>query len=75
MIDVCGGWRGDARRRRRSRPSWILAVAVLVTGVIGSAALATPVSGLLERLTPLALLVWFALVGLTARRALRREGR
>jgi hypothetical protein len=69
-------WRNDPRWRALSRPSWIIGVVVLVTGGIGSAAITTPVFGLLERFTPLALLTWFAAVGVTALRALRRtDGR
>jgi len=64
-------WRNDPRWRPLVRLSWIIGVVVLVTGGIGSAAITTPVFGLLERLTPLALLTWFAAVGVTALRELR----
>jgi hypothetical protein len=64
-------WRNDPRWRRLSRPSWIVGVGVLVTGGVGSAAIATPVFGLLERLTPLTLMVRFATIGLTALHELR----
>lgn len=66
-------WREDPRWRRLSRPSLIVGILVLVTGAIGSAAITTPVFGLLERLTPLTLLVWFAAIGVTALRELRHS--
>jgi len=65
-------WRRDPRWRPLARLSLVVGIVVLVTGAVGSAALTTPVFGLLERLTPLTLLVWFAAIGVTALRELRR---
>ena len=47
---------------------------VLVTGGIGAAFVTSPVFGLLERVTQISFLTWFAVIGVTALAAVRRQG-
>jgi hypothetical protein len=46
------------------------AAAILVTGGVGAAFVTSPVFGLLERFTQISFLTWFAVIGVTATRAI-----
>ena len=62
-------WRSDPLWRGIAVFSVVAAAAILVTGGIGAALITSPVFGLLERVTQLSFLTWFAVVGVVAVRA------
>lgn len=61
-------WRRSDDWRGLWKFSLVAGAAILVTGGIGAAFITSPVFGLLERLTQLSFLTWFAVVGITALR-------
>lgn len=67
-------WRRDPVWRGISTLSIIAGVVVLVTGGVGAAFVTSPVFGLLERVTQISFLAWFAVIGVTALAAARRQG-
>lgn len=65
-------WRRDPVWKAISIVSIVAGVVVLVTGGIGAAFVTSPVFGLLERVTQVSFLAWFAVVGSAAVVALRK---
>ena len=65
-------WRKDPVWMPLRRFSVIAAIAILVTGGIGAVFVTSPVFGLLERLTQLSFLSWFAAVGVVGLRRTKR---
>ncbi|MBN9607435.1 MAG: DUF998 domain-containing protein [Actinomycetales bacterium] len=66
-------WWRDAFWRRLRVISVVCAAAILVTGGVGAAMVASPVFGLFERFTQVSFLTWFAVLGVFALRAARGE--
>lgn len=72
LLMFARAWRTDPVWMPLRRFSVIAAIAILVTGGIGAIFVTSPVFGLLERLTQLSFLSWYAAVGVLG---LRRANR
>ena len=72
LLMFARAWRQDATWMPLCRFSVLTAIAILVTGGIGAALVTSPVFGLLERLTQLSFLSWFAGVGVLGLRRAKR---
>lgn len=68
-------WRRDPLWRGISTLSIVAGAVILVTGGVGAMFVTSPVFGLLERVTQLSFLAWFASIGVVAILAARRSGR
>jgi hypothetical protein len=68
-------WRRDPVWRRISTLSIAAGVVILVTGGVGAAFVTSPVFGLLERVTQVSFLAWFATIGVVAISAARQHDR
>ena len=65
-------WQKDPVWMRLRRFSLIAAIAILITGAVGALLVRSPAFGLLERLTQLSFLSWFASAGVLGLRRARR---
>jgi hypothetical protein len=72
LLMFARAWRDDPIWRTLRGFSVIVAIAILVTGGVGAALVTSPVFGLLERLTQLSFLSWFAAVGVLGLRRAKR---
>jgi hypothetical membrane protein len=72
LLIFAAAWRKDPIWMPLRRFSVLAAIAILVTGGVGAALVTSPVFGLLERLTQLSFLSWFAAVGVLGLRRARQ---
>jgi hypothetical protein len=72
LMMFAAAWRKDPIWTPLRHFSVLAAVAILITGGIGAALITSPVFGLLERLTQLSFLSWFAAVGILGLRRVKQ---